>query len=48
MYGSGMAIVNTPWQTDKALEDLLPAVARLLAPDRSKAQLHWLTGEKAD
>ena len=22
-------------------------VARLLAPDRSKAQLHWLTGEKA-
>jgi 23S rRNA (adenine2030-N6)-methyltransferase len=44
MYGSGMAIVNAPWQTDQALAALLPAVADLLAPGRGAIQLRWLTG----
>jgi len=47
MYGSGMAIVNAPWQTDHALAALLPAVADLLAPGRGAAQLRWLAGENA-
>ena len=42
MYGSGMAIVNPPWQTDSALQTLLPVVANLLAPGRGAAQLRWL------
>jgi len=44
MYGSGMAIVNAPWQTDQALAALLPAVADLLAPGEGAAQLRWLAG----
>ncbi len=47
MYGSGMAIVNAPWQTDQALAALLPAVAELLAPGQGAAQLRWLAGENA-
>jgi len=48
MYGSGMAIVNAPWQTDSALAELLPPVAGLLAPDHGTAQLRWLSRESAD
>ncbi len=48
MYGSGMAIVNAPWQTDRALAALLPGVAELLAPDRGAAHLRWLAGGNAD
>ncbi len=44
MYGSGMAMVNAPWQTDQALAALLPAVADLLAPGAGAAQLRWLAG----
>ena len=32
MYGSGMLIVNAPWQIDNTLAALLPAVANRLAP----------------
>lgn len=42
MYGSGMAIVNAPWQTDQALAALLPPVAELLSPGRGAARLRWL------
>ncbi len=47
MYGSGMAIVNAPWQTDQVLAALLPAVADLLAPGAGAAHLRWLAGENA-
>ena len=46
MYGSGMAIVNAPWQTDQTLAALLPAVADLLAPGAGAAQLRWLAGSQ--
>ena len=47
MYGSGMAIVNAPWQTDKALGELLPAVAGLLAPGSGAVEMRWLAGPGA-
>jgi 23S rRNA (adenine2030-N6)-methyltransferase len=47
MYGSGIAIVNTPWQVDDALAALVPTVAALLAADKGCADLRWLVGEKA-
>ncbi len=45
MYGSGMAIVNAPWQADEQLAQLLPPVADLLAPGRGTANLRWLVAE---
>jgi len=42
MTGSGVAIVNAPWQIDQALMDLMPTVASTLAPDTGKASVTWL------
>jgi 23S rRNA (adenine2030-N6)-methyltransferase len=42
MHGSGMAIINAPWQSDSPLALLLPAVAVLLAPGQGRAELRWL------
>jgi len=45
MYGSGMAIINTPWQVDERLEELLPSVAQAFSSDYGKSQLSWLKTE---
>lgn len=42
MYGSGLAIVNPPWQVDEQLNELMPALASLLAPGQGRASLRWL------
>lgn len=42
MYGSGLAIVNTPWQADEALEAALPGVCTLLGGDEARSSLQWL------
>jgi 23S rRNA (adenine2030-N6)-methyltransferase len=47
MYGSGMAIINAPWQTDNILSALLPPVADVLAPDKGTARLCWLARDDA-
>jgi len=39
MVGSGMAIINTPWQVDDKLSDLLPYVAETLAPGFGSSHL---------
>ena len=46
MYGSGMAFVNPPWQTDTALDLVIPQVAQVLAPGTAAASLRWLTAGK--
>lgn len=47
MHGSGMAIVNPPWQLDTQLQELLPGLATLLAQDDEASwKLEWLR-EKA-
>ena len=45
MYGSGMAFVNPPWQTDDALASVIPPVGRILAPGDASADLRWLGAE---
>lgn len=46
MYGSGMAVVNTPWQLDEELAQCLPGLAQHLAgPGADAPRLTWLVGE---
>jgi 23S rRNA (adenine2030-N6)-methyltransferase len=47
MYGSGLAIINPPWQLDAQLVSLLPWLAETLAPGSGHWQLSWLTGDQA-
>jgi len=47
MYGSGMAFVNPPWQTDDALDFVIPPVAQILAPGTARASIRWLTADPA-
>lgn len=46
LNGSGMAIVNAPWQLDGTLREPLRAMARLLAQERpAEWKLDWLVDE---
>ncbi len=46
MQGSGLLVVNPPWQLDARLEALLPELHRLLAPDGGGGtRVEWLAGE---
>lgn len=47
MYGSGMAFVNPPWQTDEVLGVVMPPVAQILAPETARASLRWLGANPA-
>lgn len=44
LNGSGMAILNTPWQVDAALADALPWLRARLS-DAGDARLEWLVGD---
>ncbi len=47
MHGSGMAIINPPWQLDTQLQELLPPLTKILAQDdHADWRLEWLK-EKA-
>ena len=41
LYGSGMAIVNPPWLTDKTLSQLMPTIAELLSPGVGESVVHY-------
>ena len=43
-YGSGMAIINPPWQTESQLAPVLEALRELLAPEGA-VRLDWLVPE---
>ena len=46
LNGSGMAVLNPPWQADAALADALPAVHAALSPDGAgDARVDWLRRE---
>ncbi len=48
LNGSGMAIINAPWQLDETLREPLRALARLLAQERpAEWKLDWLVAESA-
>ncbi|MGY0611307.1 MULTISPECIES: 23S rRNA (adenine(2030)-N(6))-methyltransferase RlmJ [unclassified Luteimonas] len=42
MNGSGLMVVNPPWQLDAVLEPALAALARALGERGASARLHWL------
>ncbi len=44
MHGSGLAIINPPWQLDKQLESILPRLSKVLqAGARPSWKVEWLT-----
>ncbi|WP_166423089.1 23S rRNA (adenine(2030)-N(6))-methyltransferase RlmJ [Paraglaciecola sp. 20A4] len=46
MYGSGMAIINAPWQLDEQISDCLAELTPLLAQNKSASYLvNWLVAE---
>lgn len=46
MHGSGLAIINAPWQLDEQLKLILPRLANVLAlTEESKWRVAWLKGE---
>lgn len=46
LNGSGMVIINAPWQLDRTLEELMPALLGLLGQGRFGGQrVEWLTRE---
>ena len=45
LAGSGLAIVNPPWQLDRALATLLPRLAAILPPGEGRHRLEWLVPE---
>ncbi|MCC2615655.1 23S rRNA (adenine(2030)-N(6))-methyltransferase RlmJ [Aestuariibacter halophilus] len=42
MYGSGIVVINAPYQLDVQLEQTLPAIASALAGSGGKTQINWL------
>jgi 23S rRNA (adenine2030-N6)-methyltransferase len=48
LNGSGMAILNAPWNLDQVLREPMQAMARLLSQERAAEwSLHWLVEEGA-
>ena len=45
MFGSGMLVLNPPWQFDAVLADLLPRLAQVMAFDSSTAHVEWVVPE---
>ncbi len=45
MAGSGMLVVNPPWQLAAAMQELLPWLVQQLAPDSGSSRVQWLVGE---
>lgn len=46
LAGSGLILVNPPWTLEAELAVLLPALADILAVEKSSARIDWLAGEK--
>ncbi len=44
MRGSGMLVINPPWQLDETFTQLLPALCPLLGTD-SQYRVQWQVGE---
>lgn len=42
MYGSGMLLINPPWQLDQQLADSVPQLISALNPPHGQVRLEWL------
>lgn len=45
MTGSGMLVINPPWQLDQQMQELLPWLDRLLTGGQGYCRVDWLVGE---
>lgn len=45
LNGSGLLVINPPWQLDEALAEVLPWLAEVIAPGRGSHTLEWLITE---
>ncbi|MEI8648726.1 23S rRNA (adenine(2030)-N(6))-methyltransferase RlmJ [Paraglaciecola sp. Hal342] len=46
MYGSGMAIINAPWQLDVQINDCLAEATQVMAQSKQASfQVNWLVEE---
>jgi 23S rRNA (adenine2030-N6)-methyltransferase len=45
LNGSGMVVINPPWQLDEALGEMLPWLAETVAPGCGHHRLDWLISE---
>jgi 23S rRNA (adenine2030-N6)-methyltransferase len=45
LAGSGLLVVNPPWQADGEMRACLEALVRVLAPDRGGSEVGWLVPE---
>ena len=43
--GSGLLVVNPPWQSEDAMRECLAALAKVLAPETGSARVDWLVPE---
>ena len=46
LNGSGLLVINPPWQLRESLERLLPWLARVIAPDSGFTRIVSLIGEQ--
>jgi 23S rRNA (adenine2030-N6)-methyltransferase len=46
LNGCGLVVVNPPWKLDEALGNLLPWLARVLAPEQGSWRVEWVVAEK--
>ena len=46
LNGCGLVLINPPWKLDEGLDNLLPWLARVLAPGQGWHRLDWLIEEK--
>lgn len=45
LAGTGMVIVNPPWQVEQEIRTALESLARLLAPETGQSEMRWLVPE---
>ncbi|HSC76651.1 MAG TPA: 23S rRNA (adenine(2030)-N(6))-methyltransferase RlmJ [Pseudomonadales bacterium] len=48
MAGSGMLVINPPWQLDTLMQEALPWLVKQLAPETGNSRVEWLAGKDAD
>lgn len=46
LSGSGLLLVDPPWQIDQVLAEALPELARLLGGDEGRVRVDWLVGPR--
>ncbi len=44
MAGSGMLVINPPWQLDAGMREALPWLVQRLAPGAGSSRVEWLVG----